>query len=233
MSVLKNHSILSRISCLCLAILSLCCPRALAVEKGYTVFHGSRETPEIAITMDDCYNIEHVTEVLDLCEELGVPVTFFVIGSALKYDDQAVWQRAIDLGCEIGNHTFTHARLPDLIPSKVISQLDKTEKRLNEVLGYEYEMRMMRPPFGDLSNKDGLMSELWVVEAIEKAGYLHAVKWDVSQTDPDKAVKDVENGSILLYHANPKDIRCLKKLIPALQEKGFICVTVSALLSAD
>ena len=68
-----------------------------------------------------------------------------------------------------------------------------------------------------------------MVEAIEEAGYLHAVRWDVSQTDPDQAMKDVENGSILLYHANPKDVRCLRQLIPALLE-NYECVTVSELL---
>lgn len=40
----------------------------------------------------------------------------------------------------------------------------------------------------------------------------------------------MQNGSILLYHANPKDIRCLKRLIPALREAGYTCVTVSDLL---
>ena len=43
------------------------------------------------------------------------------------------------------------------------------------------------------------------------------------------AMKDVENGSILLYHANAKDVRCLRQLIPALLE-NYECVTVSELL---
>ena len=74
------------------------------------------------------------------------------------------------------------------------------------------------------------MSDGWVVNAIAEAGYLHAVRWDVSQTDPEKAVKDVQNGSILLYHANTKDVRCLEKLIPALLT-DYTCVTVSELLA--
>lgn len=36
-------------------------------------------------------------------------------------------------------------------------------------------------------------------------GVEHLVLWDVSQTDPDKAVRKVQNGSILLFHARPKD----------------------------
>lgn len=203
---------------------------ASAVEAGYTVFHGDRTLPCVALTVDDCYNAAHVASILDLCEEHGVPVTFFVIGSALKTADQPIWQRAIDLGCEIGNHTWSHARLPDLSASRIISQLTRTQEKLDRVLGWHYPMQVMRPPYGRLSTDPDKKSDIRVVEAIEKAGYLHAVRWDVSQTNPDKAIRDVQNGSILLYHANPKDVRCLEKLIPALLEAGYECVTVSDLL---
>ena len=204
--------------------------RANAVEAGFTVFHGSREHAQIALTVDDCYDGARVTEVLDLCEEYGVPVTFFVIGSALKLDDQALWQRALALGCEVGNHTWSHARLPTLNSRDVKRQLGGTQEKLDKLLGFHYGMQVMRPPYGSLSEDANKMSDMWVVEAIEAAGYLHAVRWDVSQTDPALAVDDVQNGSILLYHANKKDIRCLRRLIPALLEKGFTCVTVSELL---
>ncbi len=212
------------------ALLIFLVPSACAVEAGYTVFHGSRETPQVALTVDDCYNIKHVSSILDLCEEYGVPVTFFVIGSALKLDDQPVWQRAIDLSCEIGNHTWSHARLPDLSSSRIIAQLESTQEKLDRLLGWRYPMQVMRPPYGRLSTDPDKKSDIRVVEAIEKAGYLHAVRWDVSQTDPDKALRQTKNGSILLYHANPKDVRCLEKLIPALLKKGLECVTVSRLL---
>lgn len=99
------------------------------------------------------------------------------------------------------------------------------------MLGFHYAMQVMRPPYGKLSTNPDKMSDIPVVEAIEAAGYAHAVRWDVSQTDADKALRDVQNGSLLLYHANPKDIRCLKKLIPALLEAGYQCVTASDLLA--
>ena len=79
------------------------------VPEGFTVFHGDRDVPQIALSVDDCYSREHVTEILDLCEEYNIPVTFFVVGKALKTADQDLWQRALDLGCEIGNHTWAHS----------------------------------------------------------------------------------------------------------------------------
>lgn len=206
---------------------------ASAVEAGFTVFHGNRDRSRVALTVDDCYDASHVAEILDLCEEYNVPVTFFVIGSALKAKDAAIWQRAVQLGCEIGNHTWGHAQLPNLSQAQIASQLRSTETRLDEVLGWHYEMQVMRPPLGRLSANPKHKSDLWVVEAIEDAGYKHAVRWDVSQTDPVKAMKDAQNGSIFLYHANPKDIGCLKQLIPDLLESGYVPVTVSRLLGIE
>jgi len=215
------------------AMLIFLYPHACAVEAGFTVFHGDRTIPRIALTVDDCYNTSHVASILDLCEQYRIPVTFFVIGSALKTEDQPLWQRALDLGCEIGNHTWSHARLPELSAARIISQLERTQEKLDLVLGWHYPMQLMRPPYGRLSADPDKKSDRRVVEAIEKADYLHAVRWDVSQTDPDKAFRDVENGSILLYHANAKDVRCLGKLIPRLLEAGYECITVSRLLGLE
>ena len=223
--------IIQKIACLALAVFLAPIFPAKAVEAGYTVFHGDREQHRVALTVDDCYNIDHVQAVIDLCREYNVPVTFFVIGKALKVKDREVWQSALDAGCEIGNHTFSHARLPDLNRDGIISQLTRTQSRLDEVLGWHYAMQVMRPPYGRLSADPSHKSDLWVVEAIEDTGYVHAVRWDVSQTDPDKALRDVQCGSILLYHANARDIRCLTRLIPDLVEAGYECVTVSELLS--
>ncbi len=214
-----------------LAALLLVLPAAAsAVEQGYTVFHGARDVPRVAVTVDDCYNAAHVAEILDLCEAEDVPVTFFVIGTALRDEDRDIWRRAVGLGCEIGNHTYNHARLSDLNDRRIRSQLTRAAERFNEVLGQDYTMQVMRPPYGRLSKDPKKKSDIRVLKAIESAGYRHAVCWDISQADPDKAIKAVQNGSILLYHANPKDIRCLKKLLPALKASGYTCATVSELL---
>ena len=51
--------------------------------------------------------------------------------------------------------------------------------------------------------------------------------------DLEKALKDVQNGSILLFHAQKKDSLFLDKLIPELQARGFEMVTVSELFGFD
>lgn len=195
---------------------------AARAEESFSVRHASREEPRIAITVDDCYDIEQVQAAIDLCVEYQITMTFFPIGNALKFADGPVWQQALDVGCEIGNHSWGHVDLTGKTAHQVRYQMLRTQQKLDEMLGYHYPMQVMRPPMG--------RSTKAVQEAVASVGYLRMVKWDVSQTDPDKAIKDVQNGSILLYHGRAKDIRCLKKLIPQLLEQGYQCVTVSQLL---
>lgn len=198
---------------------------ALADLDGFTVRHGDRHSPTIAITIDDCYDRDHILAAIELCEEYDIAVTFFPIGNALKFADGELWQRALDAGCEIGNHSWGHKNLTKLSSRDIRFQMLRTQQKIDEMLGYHYPMQVMRPPYGSTNNK--------VAEAVASVGYLHAITWDVSQTNAKKAIKDVQNGSILLYHARAKDIKCLKKLIPQLLEQGYECTTVSELLGLE
>ena len=191
-------------------------------EGATTARHGDRESPRIAITIDDCYDTEQVLAAVALCEEYDIRMTFFVIGKALKYADTEVWQAVLDAGCEIGNHSWGHTDLTKLTAHQVRFQMLRTQQKLDEILGYHYPMQVLRPPQGKTNGA--------VAEAIGKIGYLSVVRWDVSQTSAAQALKDTQNGSILLYHARAKDIRGLTELIPSLQAQGYECVTVSELL---
>jgi len=93
------------------------------------------------------------------------------------------------------------------------------------MLSYHYPMQVMRPPAGKTNSK--------VLQAIGKTGYSYAVKWDVSQMDLKRIQKEIQNGSILLFHGRQKDIKCLEQLIPWLLEQDYECVTVSELLEME
>ena len=207
---------------LILALLLVCLPLAARGESATVVRHGDRSLPKIAITVDDCYDSQYVLAAVELCEQYGVPVTFFPIGKALKYADGPMWQRALDAGCEIGNHTWGHKVLTCLTSREIRFQMLRIQQKVDQMLGYHYPMQVMRPCGGYTSAK--------VQRAVASVGYGYVVKWDVSTTDPAKALRQVQNGSILLYHARAKDLCCLEALIPALLAQGYECVTVSELL---
>ena len=215
---------LKRIAALALFLITLTSTALATVQPGFTMYHGSREDKRICITIDDLKDAEMVQAIFDLGQELNVPMTFFVLGYVIQDEDADMWRAIAESNCEIGNHTYAHQSLPLMGRSNIIQSLERTQNRLDEVLGYHYQMRVMRPPYGNIY-VDGSTS--FVANAVDAAGYEHMVLWDVSQTDPAKCINDVQNGSILLFHSIPKDLACLEVLLPQLIEQGYEFVTVS------
>ena len=193
----------------------------------FTVNHGPRDSRKIAITMDDAFETEWVWKSVELCRQYGITMTFFPIGIRLKEEDRENWKAVLEAGCEIGSHSLNHNQFHDIGEYIAIDRLGKIQERLDRALGFHYQVRWFRPPFGSINNKQN--SSTVMVRAIRTFGYEHILRWDVSETDPAKALPKVQNGSILLYHARHKDYTCLETLIPQLLEAGFEPVTVSEL----
>lgn len=198
---------------------------AYTLKDAHLFYHGPEDEPRIALTMDDCYDIAMVERTLDLCKQYGVPVTFFPVGAAIKPEDGAVWRRLLDEGHEIGNHTYGHQTLYRKTQYATHRQLVRTEEALVAALGYEHPMYLARPPYGKI--KPGTSD---IQTRMAREGYPYLIMWNVDSTKPDTAFKATRNGSILLFHANERDVECLTELIPRLLEAGFEPVTVSALL---
>ncbi len=212
----------------CTLTLTICAAAGLAAEKQITQYlNGDRETPNIAITIDDWYSRELLTDFLDAAEEYNCKLTFYPIGVNLLEEDRDLWNRAIDEGHEIGNHTNTHLNLEKASRDRIMHQLSNMEKRLNKCLGREYTVNTLRYPFG-AGRHNGTRSAF--AKAIRDAGYMHVVLWDIDTLDAKKIMRKVQNGSIILLHANKKDLRVFKEILPKLSEEGYNMVTVSELL---
>lgn len=70
---------------------------------------------EVAITIDDCWSLDAVEKMLDVVEEEKVPLTLFPVGLALANEKhRKQLERAAELGCYFGNHTYRHRRLAEL-----------------------------------------------------------------------------------------------------------------------
>jgi len=214
---------------LCLALLVSSSAAEKSAEEllgSFTVNHGSRDSKKIAITMDDVYEREWVWKTAELCREYGITMTFFPIGINLKEEDRDNWTAVLDAGNEIGSHSYSHHTFRDIDTYTALSQLGKFQERLDRVLGFHYQVRWFRPPYGKVRGTK-------VFKAIRAFGYDHGIRWDVSETNAGKALPKVRNGSILLYHARKRDYECLKELVPKLLEAGFEPVTMSALFGFD
>ena len=217
--------------CLALCMLFSAVP-SLAQEDDplskFAVRNGSRGEKRIAITVDDSFDLDYTWKIRDLLHDLGVVGTFFPIGKQIHPEDGPEWQKILDYGSEIGSHNMGHYKMGNSDAWSIISALGRYQQTLDEALGYHYQVHCFRPPYGNITNDQGKTDTFR--RAVLKFGYEHVILWDVSQTDPDKAYRQVQNGSILLYHARHKDYVCLQTLIPRLLEDGYELVTVSQLL---
>ena len=197
-------------------------------DYPYGIRSGSRDSKKIAITMDDCYNLEWVRDTFEMCEQYGIGITFYPVGTQLKEDvaqeeGKELWQRIAASACEIGTHTHQHRALTGLSDYHRVLYAKYPQAVLDELLGYHYPIQSLRPPFGSYNSTS-------VRRSLEAVGYHHVILWDVATTDPDEAFRKTQNGSILLFHAKKKDVLCLEKLIPRLLEAGFEPVPVTELL---
>ena len=200
----------------------------------FTLTHGDRQSNKIAITVDDCWasSTKHLNKIIDLCEQYHIPVTFFALdkGGCLTPKYRDMWQRALDAGCEIGSHYYNHVFMGSRDNWTIIRMLGRWQEDLDKTLGYHYQIRWLRPPYGNIEDQHlSKRSTQRMTKVIKIFGFDHIVRWDVSDTVASDALEHVQNGSILLFHGKNKDVKCLEELIPALIERGYQLVTVSEL----
>lgn len=229
--------ILALLLCLCALAGPVCASGEENPLDSFTLKHGSRESQKVAITVDDCYKTatEWIEADVELCKQYGIHMTFFPLykTGCLFPEYRELWQSVLDAGCEIGCHGYQHLHLGSFDYWTLVKRLGMWQEKLDETLGYHYETRWIRGPGGSIENGRKLSKDQ-VISALKRYGYQHIVHWDVSETiNMEKALKKIQNGSIMLFHTKKKDTRFLEQLIPTLQEMGYEMVTLSELFGMD
>ncbi len=194
----------------------------------HAIRNGDRNQHRVAVTMDDCYEFEYVKKAWELISSYGGSITFYPVGDLLKEDkvsqaDREMWQAIAASSSEIGTHTHHHKRMTKETQFNQILYSKYPQHVIDHLLGYHYPLRTLRPPFGS--------HDATFQKQLEKVGYTHVILWDVDSTDADEVKKNVQNGSIILFHARKADWYCLQKVIPWLAEQGYEMVTISELLN--
>lgn len=179
----------------------------------------------IALTFDDGPARGSTDRILDTLELYGQKATFFVIGERVDmYPEQVM--RAYSLGCEIGNHTYTHPLLPNLTDDEIMEEINSTFDSLSR-LGIE--SNYYRPPGGSMGEDDRILRLiarpciLWSVDTRD---------WESRDKDAviEAVLSNVRDGDIVLMHdlyASTAD--AVEYLIPELLNRGFELVTISEL----
>ncbi|MGE3076120.1 MAG: polysaccharide deacetylase family protein [Dehalococcoidia bacterium] len=190
---------------------------------------GSTERPLVGLTIDDGWSCRD--EVLEVLQARKVQPTFFLTGRAIV-GDYGFIARALDAGCEIGNHTMDHYNLTDKSSAYIRKDLEDFEQLVKSVVGLGSTRPFMRPSGGDVNAT--------INAASAEAGY-RPVLWSVSSGDGSASttadgmtrniLANARPGAIVLMHFGPRAVDALPGIIDGLRSQGLEPVSLSRLFS--
>lgn len=206
---------------------------AVRVKPGalYAVELPKSAPKVVALTIDDGPS-EDTAEILEVLERYGARVTFFHISGNVEEFESAIAQ-TVQSGHELGNHLT--ADEPSIRLSETDFEADLLEAEA-ALLPYveEKNLRWLRPGMGWYSAK--------MVKIAERHGYQLALgsvfPYDTHLPSAEFAsafiLNRVSSGDVIVLHdgegRSERTIQTLKKILPALAEKGYQVTTLSKLV---
>ena len=162
---------------------------------------------KVYLTFDDGPIPESTLWTLDMLKEKEVKATFFCVGENV-YKHPELFQKILDNGHAVGNHTYNHLKGWSVDTSKYIENVIMAADLIKS--------NLFRPPYGQIKSAQAkhLLSEYKLV------------MWDVLSGDyrrdisPKKCYKDVlksvRPGSIILFHNHAKSEENMRYAVPRL-----------------
>lgn len=169
------------------------------------IWRMPRNERAVYLTFDDGPIPEATPVILDILKRYDVKATFFMVGENVdRYPE--LYQRIVDEGHQVGNHTYNHL---GAFKHWAVTYIINTY-RANELL----HAHLFRPPHGWMR-----FSEYYWLSK-----YFKIIMWDVVTRDYSKwtTAEDVVNfvkkfsrhGSIITFHDSLKSVEKLKTALP-------------------
>lgn len=200
---------------------------------------GERELPiycvdtaekKVALSFDAAWGNEDTEKILEILQNHGIRVTFFMTGGWVDSYPEDV-KKIAAAGHDLGNHSENHKNMSELTRKACREELQSVHEKVKALTGVD--MKLFRPPYGDYDND--------LIEAAKECGY-YPIQWSVDSLDwkdygVDSIVETVtENknlgpGAIILCHNGAKyTAQALDALITGIQAKGYEIVPISELI---
>ena len=183
----------------------------------------------VALTFDDGPAFDGSTgRILDVLEKYGARATFFMVGTRINDNTKKYLKRELELGCELGNHTYNHDHY-----GKAVTEADvvKCSDAVYKACGKR--PTAFRCPGGNMSSvmqntakKEGMIIAYWSVDTE-----------DWKSRNPAQIISQAEHGAydgsiILMHDIYGSTADAVEKIVPALVKKGYQIVTVSEMIQA-
>jgi peptidoglycan/xylan/chitin deacetylase (PgdA/CDA1 family) len=194
------------------------------------LFHGSRATPLIALTIDDDWSAARVGTIFDTLQRASVAATFFPYANATR-SDPGLWRAITAAGYPYANHTRSHPLMTRLTPRAQAAEITEARDILEGITGSPM-LPVFRPPYGAY--------DAGLLDVARASGFPTVLLWDTSDADTSVGATSAQlvqaamrgrNGSVLLTHGGPTLTPLILPTIIALyRDLGFRFVTVPELL---
>ncbi|MDI1316057.1 polysaccharide deacetylase family protein [Flavobacterium sp.] len=185
---------------------------------------------KVYLTFDDGPTPEITQWTLDELKKYDAKATFFLIGNNIVKHPE-IFKKVVNEGHSIGNHTFNHLKGWKTGTSAYVENVTKCNESICK-LNTEH-WKLFRPPYGKIKPSQS--------KILRKQGY-KIILWDIVSFDFDAKIskekclenvlKNVESGSIIVFHDSIKAQENLKYTLPRtlefLKQNGFFCSRIES-----
>ena len=182
---------------------------------------------KVFLTFDDGPIPEITDWVLDQLKVYNYKATFFCIGNNIEKHPE-VFNKLIEEGHAIGNHTFNHVKGWNTPNKTYFKEVEMCEVEIQKSPIVNLKSKLFRPPYGKIKPSQS--------RRLRKLGY-KIIMWDVLSADYKKEIpkekclenvlKNLESGSIVVFHDSIKAFPNLEYVLPKtlqfLSENGYQC----------
>ena len=200
-------------------------PSLIKLIFNNRVWSFSSKEKTLYLTFDDGPTPEITNWTLKQLKIHNAKATFFCIGKNIVNHPE-IYQNIIDCGHSIGNHTNNHLNGYKTNTSEYLKNISECEKK------FKKKTTLFRPPYGKL--------KISQAKKLKKEGY-KIIMWDVLSADFDTSItpedclknviRNVNNGSIIVFHDSVKAQEKLKYVLPKILEyytyKGYRFNTIN------
>ncbi len=185
------------------------------------------DSKKVFLTFDDGPTPEITQWVLSQLKQHHAKATFFCIGNNIENHPE-LFQKILADGHLIGNHTFDHLNGWKQENGKYLENVAACAESIKK---RTESNDLFRPPYGKVKRSQTKM--------LKALGY-KIVMWDILSADfdhritpqqcLDNVIKNVQSGSVIIFHDSVKGFKNLEYALPKtlefLKENGFECAAI-------
>lgn len=205
--------------------------RRLALSSPDVLFSVDTTERMAALTIDDGPHAVLTPMILDTLAEHDVHATFFLLGERIP-GNEAIVQRIIDEGHELGNHTMIDAPSIRFSEEEFASQLTQA----HDLLAPFADVRWFRPGSGWYNQR--LLRQVKELDyrCVVGSVYPYDAQLRFAPILSTYVLANTFPGSIIALHDGSwerrRTVDVLRQTLPRLQRRGYRIVTLSDLVAA-